>query len=64
MDKLTTREIEQRIDQYRQRSETLEDIIKEIKDSKAKAALKKHIISYKATILELRGELAKRNKQS
>lgn len=63
MDKLTTREIEQRIDEYSQRSRTLEDIISEIKDANAKAALKTHIASYRATILELRKELSRRNKR-
>lgn len=63
MDKFTTKEIEQRIDQYQQRIETLQDIIKDIKDSRAKTTLQSHIASYKQTVDELRKELSRRHKR-
>ncbi len=61
MDKLTTLEIEEKINQYRQRVETLSNIINDIKDAKAKAELQTHIESYQTTIADLRAELSRRN---
>jgi predicted nucleic acid-binding Zn-ribbon protein len=61
--KLTTKEIEQKIDQFRDRTETLQDIIKEIKDQKAKSTLQAHLATYQDSIYSLRKELERRNRQ-
>jgi uncharacterized protein YukE len=63
MDKLTTKELEERIDQYRQRASTLQDIIADIRDTNAKAALQSHIESYQTTVDQLRAELSRRLKK-
>jgi predicted nucleic acid-binding Zn-ribbon protein len=63
LSKLTTSELEERIDQYKNRIAALTDILKDIKDSKAKSTLQKHITSYKETIQELRSELSIRHKK-
>jgi hypothetical protein len=59
--KLTTKEIEHRIDQFRVRTETLKEIIKDVKDPSAKKTLESHSKEYQTTIELLRKELEKRN---
>jgi hypothetical protein len=59
--KLTTRELEERIDQFRDRALTLKDIIKDIKDPNAKKTLLIHMSNYQTSLDSLRAELEKRN---
>lgn len=59
--KLTTRELEEKIDQFRDRTETLKDILKDIKDPNAKKTLQSHMSNYKTSLDSLRAELEKRN---
>lgn len=60
--KLTTKEIEQRIDQFTERTKALGDIIKDIKNIAAKETLQTQINNYKTSLNELRKELAMRNR--
>lgn len=59
--KLTTKELEEQIDQFRERSSTLKAIINEIKDLSARATLQLHVTNYEASLKDLRNELEKRN---
>lgn len=61
LSKLTTKEIEERIDQFRQRSITLGEIIKDVSDVKAKTTLQVHMVNYNESLDLLRTELEKRN---
>jgi hypothetical protein len=58
--KLSTREIEQKIDSLSERSQTLKSIIKEIKSRAAKDELEIQQTNYKLMIDRLRKELSKR----
>lgn len=60
--RLTTKEIEQRIEDFQQRTLTLNEIIKDVSDDKARATLCTHLNSYKETLDGLRLELQNRNR--
>jgi hypothetical protein len=55
--KLTTKEVESKIDQLIERTNTLTDILQDIKDSSAKAALQMQLDNYFTTLDHLRTEL-------
>ena len=59
--KLTTNEIEEQINKLHDRSETLKDIIKDIKDPATRGVLQLQQNNYKTTLDLLREELEKRN---
>jgi len=62
MQKLTIREIEEKINQFQDRIKALEEVIKDVKDPNAKKTLRTHVISYNSTVTELRAELTRRLK--
>lgn len=59
--KLTTHEIEQKIDQLIERTNALADIIYQVKDDAAKTTLQVHQNQFLITLSELRTELERRN---
>jgi hypothetical protein len=58
--KLSVREIQQKIDLFALRQETLRDIVKDMTDVSAKSALEVQIGSYEKSLEQLRKELEKR----
>ncbi len=61
--KLTTKEIENKINKLIERASVLADVIKDIKDKTAKATLQTHLNNYQTSISKLREELAKRHRE-
>ena len=61
--KLTTEQIIQRIEQFKDRLETLGHITEEIKDHVSRATLETHLKIYKQSLDDLHKELAQRQRQ-